>query len=305
MNSYRLNVTVNLNQIAKSATPYVPSPFVDPRAPFQNWGILYSTENLGVQNYQAMEVEVNHKTTRGLFFQANYTWAHDISDAQGDAPTAFPSETSYELAVVDRFAVGLDRGNVEGERRQRFLLTGAYDLPFGPRRTWSNSSRYLNAVFGGWTVNTITLLETGPYLTPTISPNLDQTNTNPVGEGSIVRPDLVGNPIPTHRTSSNYFNINAFAPTPVGAARIGNAGVGILEGPGTVAVNAGLSKTMTLREGLRLRFEATFTNVLNHTNFAPPATNVSNPSTFGVLQSAQTAENGGNRTGQLALRLDF
>jgi hypothetical protein len=305
MNSYRLNVTVNLNQIAPSATPYVPSPFVDPRAPFQNWGILYSTENLGFQNYQAMEIEVNHKTTKGLFFQANYTWAHDISDAQGDAPTAFPSETSYELAVVDRFAVGLDRGNVEGERRQRFLLTGAYDLPFGPGRTWSSSSRYLNGVFGGWTVNTITLLETGPYLTPTISPNLDQTNTNPVGEGSIVRPDLVGNPIPAHRTSSNYFNINAFAPTPVGAARIGNAGVGILEGPGTIAVNAGLSKTMTLREGLRLRFEATFTNVLNHTNFAPPATNVSNPSTFGVLQSAQTAENGGNRTGQVALRLDF
>jgi hypothetical protein len=62
---------------------------------------------------------------------------------------------------------------------------------------------------------------------------------------------------------------------------------------------------MQLREGLRLRFEATFTNVLNHTNFAPPATNFSSPSTFGLLQSAQTAEYGGNRTGQLALRLDF
>jgi hypothetical protein len=66
-----------------------------------------------------------------------------------------------------------------------------------------------------------------------------------------------------------------------------------------------LSKAIQIREGLRLRFEATFTNALNHTNFAPPATNVSNPSTFGVLQSAQTAEYGGNRTGQLALRLDF
>ena len=54
MNSYRLNVTVNLNQIAPSALPYSQSSFVDPRAPFQNWGILYSTENLGFQNYQAM-----------------------------------------------------------------------------------------------------------------------------------------------------------------------------------------------------------------------------------------------------------
>jgi hypothetical protein len=158
---------------------------------------------------------------------------------------------------------------------------------------------------GGWSLNTVTLIETGPYLTPTISPTLDQTNTNAVGSGEIVRPDLVGNPTPANQTPNNYFNLSAFAPTPAGAARVGSAGVGILEGPGTIAVNAGLSKSFVIREGLRLRFEATFTNALNHTNFAPPAVNVSNPSTFGVLQSAQTAEYGGNRTGQLALRLDF
>ena len=35
MNSYRLNVTVNWNQISPSAQPYVPSPVVDPRAPYQ------------------------------------------------------------------------------------------------------------------------------------------------------------------------------------------------------------------------------------------------------------------------------
>jgi hypothetical protein len=62
---------------------------------------------------------------------------------------------------------------------------------------------------------------------------------------------------------------------------------------------------MAIRENVKLRFEATFTNVLNHTNYAPPATNISNPATFGVLDAAQTAENAGNRTGQVALRLDF
>jgi hypothetical protein len=132
----------------------------------------------------------------------------------------------------------------------------------------------------------------------------DQTNTGPAAAGLVIRPDLIGNPV-ANRTGGSYFTINAFAPTPVGAARIGNAGVGILEVPGTIAVNGGLSKRIVLREGLRLRFEATFTNALNHTNFAPPATNVSSPSTFGILTSAQTAEYGGNRTGQLALRLDF
>ena len=303
MNSYRLNVSVNLNQIAPSATPYVPSPFVDPRAPFQNWGIIYSTENLGFQNYQALQTEVNHRFSGGLSFQANYTWAHDISNAQGDAPAGFGGETNYGLAVVDRFSTRLERGNVAGARRQRFLLTGSYDLPFGKGRRWSSSSRVLNGVFGGWSLNTVTMMESGPYLTPTISPSFDQTNTDPTAAGSVVRPDLAGNP--SSRTSGAYFNINAFAPTPVGAARIGNAGVGILEAPGTIAVNGGFSRKVTIREGLRLRFEATFTNALNHTNFAPPSTNVSSPSTFGILQSAQTAEYGGNRTGQLALRIDF
>ena len=54
-----------------------------------------------------------------------------------------------------------------------------------------------------------------------------------------------------------------------------------------------------------MRFEATFTNLPNHPNFAAPATNVSAPASFGQITTVQTADNAGNRTGQLALRLDF
>ncbi len=307
MNTYRMNVTVNLNQIPPSTIPYTipPGGWVDPRAPFQNWGVIYSTENLGLQNYQGLQLEATHKTSHGLSLQANYTWAHDISDAQGDAPVGFGGETNYGLAVVNRFNIPLDRGNVAGMPRQRFLLTGIYDLPFGRGRRWLSSSKPLDRILGGWSLSTVTLLQTGPYLTPTISCSLDQTNTNPLAAGSICRPDLVGNPIPANQTAGNYFNLNSFAPTPAGAARIGNAGVGILEAPGTITVNAGLAKVWPIKEHWRLRFEATFTNVLNHTNFAPPATDISSPSTFGVLESAQTAQYGGNRTGELALRLDF
>jgi hypothetical protein len=146
-------------------------------------------------------------------------------------------------------------------------------------------------------------LQTGNWLTPTISTTEDQSNTNIVGRGGIIlRPDLVGNP--ASPGGGVLYSMNAFAPTPANAGRIGNAGVGILQGPGTISVSAGLSKTFQVREGVRFRFESTFTNVLNHTNFASPATNVSSPETFGVLQSAQTGQ-GGNRTGQAALRIDF
>ena len=66
----------------------------------------------------------------------------------------------------------------------------------------------------------------------------------------------------------------------------------------------GLAKVFHVTEGVRVRFESTFTNVLNHTNFAPPATQIDNP-TFGVLSAPQTAESAGNRTGLLALRVEF
>jgi hypothetical protein len=72
-----------------------------------------------------------------------------------------------------------------------------------------------------------------------------------------------------------------------------------------ININAGIARRFQIKEGLHLRFEATFTNVLNHTNFAPPASDISDPSTFGQLIAAQPQGNGGNRTGQLALRLDF
>jgi len=299
-----MNVTEDYNAIPPSTEAYVPSPYVDPRAPYQNWVQIYVSKNAGFANYQGVSLETTHKMSKGLSFQASYTFAKDLSDAQGDAPGGFVPEVLLFTPTADQFDLRLARGNVAGMPRQRFLLTGTYELPYGPHRNWESKSKFVNGMLGGWNFNTVTLLQTGPWLTPTISPTEDQSNTDIVGRGGItLRPDWIGNPASTG--GDVLYNINAFAPTPTNAGRIGNAGVGILQGPGTIAVSAGLSKVFPVRERVRFRFEATFTNALNHTNFAPPATNVSSPATFGVLQSAQTAGQGGNRTGQLALRMDF
>jgi hypothetical protein len=304
MNSYRMNVKMDYNAIPPSTQPYVPSPYVDPRAPYQNWDEINYSANAGFSNYQGLTLEATQRLSHGLYFQANYTWAHNISDAQGDAPGGFTSENLLFTPSYDQFNLRAARGNVAGMPRQRFLLTGTYQLPFGPGRQWHSSNKFVDAALGGWNLNTVTLIQTGPWLTPTISPTLDQSNTGIIGRGGITaRPDAIGNP--ASPGGDLQWNINAFAPTPVGAGRIGNAGVGILEGPGTIAVSAGLSKSFVIRERVRFRFESTFTNVLNHTNFAPPATTISSPETFGVLQSAQTAGQGGNRVGQVALRVDF
>jgi hypothetical protein len=307
MHTYRLSITEDLNQIPASITPYqttAASPYVDPRAPYHNWFELYSTFNAGEANYNAIEVEESHKMSHGLYFDANYTLAKNLADNQGDTPAAFAGEVNYGTPIANRFDVRGDYGNVEGTRRQRFLFTGLYQLPLGQGRTFLNTGGWKNALLGGWEMTNVTLLETGPWLTPSISDSYDQSNTNVVNRGAYLRPDQVSADLYRGQSRAHYFNLGAFAPTPAGAGRFGNAGVGILQGPGTATASLGIAKVFNLTERVRVRFESTFTNVFNHTNFAPPATQIDNP-TFGVLSAPQTAENAGNRTGQLALRVDF
>jgi hypothetical protein len=285
-NSYHMNVTVNLNEQAPSTVLPSPKP-----VPFPNWGTIFSTGNYGHEIYHALELHATHRMGSGLSYQTNYSWAHDIGDAQGDAPTSFQGETRYGLADEDRFNIRGNRGNVYGTRRQRFMLTGTYELPYGHDRHWSSQSGPMNRILGGWNLNTITLLETGPYLTPTMNVAFDQTNTDPAAAGiSVVRPDVIGNPIPSNRTHAHFYNINAFMPPPLNAGRVGDAGVGSLEGPGTAAVAAGLAKVIRIHASMNLRLEATFTNVLNHTNFAPAATDISSSNSFGALTTAETVE---------------
>jgi hypothetical protein len=307
MHTYRLNITEDLNQIPASSTPYqttAASPYVDPRAPYHNWFTLYSTFNAGEANYNALQLQESHRVSHSLYFNANYTLARNLADNQGDTPTAFAGELNYGIPIANRFNIRSDYGNVEGTRRDRFLLTGLYQLPVGQGRSFLNTGGWKNTVLGGWELTTITVLETGPWLTPSISDSYDQSNTNVVNRGAFLRPDQLSTNFYQGQSRGQYFNLAAFAPTPAGAGRFGNAGVGILQGPGTKTASPGLAKVFDVSERVKVRFESTFTNVLNHTNFAPPATQIDNP-TFGVLSAPQTAENAGNRTGQVALRFDF
>ena len=56
---------------------------------------------------------------------------------------------------------------------------------------------------------------------------------NVVNRGAFLRPDQVSTNFYQGQSRAHYFNLAAFAPTPAGAGRFGNAGVGILQGPGT------------------------------------------------------------------------
>jgi hypothetical protein len=301
MNSYRLPITVDLNQVPSSAQDYNPS-----QRPYLNWRRILSSENLGFANYQGLQTELNKRFGHGLLFQASHVWSKNLGDASGDSPGAFTPEVIYGTPVADRFNLRLNRGNIAGTRQQRVLISGIYQLPIGKDRVFGrNMNRIANALVGGWELSTVSMWETGPYLTPITSPSVDPANLNLVYRGAALRPDRIANGAVANPTPDQYFDIGAFVNPAAGIGRIGNSGVGILRGPGTLAMAGGLAKTFALREGVRMRLEATFTNLPNHPNFAAPAVDISSPATFGKITSVQSAENSGNRTGQVALRIDF
>ena len=298
-NSYRMSQTVDLNQVEPSGV--FPNP--NPR-PYLNWGRILSSENQAGVNYEGLQSEINHRSRGGLTLQASHVWAKSLGNVGGDAPTAFSPEVIYGTPVANRFDLAGNRGNIAAVRRHRVLVSAIYDLPVGNgRRFFSHVNSASQAFFGGWSISTVSMWQTGPYLTPVTSPSYDPGNLNLIYRGAFQRPDCISDGNLANPTVGEYFNINAFNPVPAGP--VGNCRVGSLVGPGTVAIAGGLSKTFALGEKVHMKFESTFTNLPNHLNYAPPLTDVSSPSTFGKITSMQSSENAGNRTGQLALRVEF
>ena len=79
----------------------------------------------------------------------------------------------------------------------------------------------------------------------------------------------------------------------------GNVGKGMLRGPNLMNVDAGVFKSIPLRERFQLQLRAEFFNFFNRVNLSNPASAV-NGTTFGTIRGA-----GQPRIGQLALKLLF
>ncbi len=302
--SVGLGLLTDLNQQHASTTPFSAS-----RRPYPEFNQLYSFENIGFAAYDGLEVEIAHRFSKTLFFQSSYVFSKLLGNAGSSlggpgGGSLFPGEANVPLLITDRFNTRLDRGNLDASRRHRLLVNGIYALPVGKGRKWgSRMNAISSALVGGWDLSTITLLESGPFQTPTISARFDASNTGMLSRGVPLRPDRIGNGNLPDPTLNRWYDITAFTPPPAGSGRFGNSGVGILEGPGLVTVAAGLFKNFPLTEKVRMRLEATFTNIANHPNFAPPPVNVSQPVSFGQITYTVSQENGGNRVGQVGARL--
>ena len=299
-----LETFVDDNQLPANTTGYNPS-----AGPFPSWGFIESIVNDTESNYNSMSAALNKRFANGLQFQVSYVWTRDLSDAGGFAPSSINTEGNATDITSNRFHPGLDYGNVAFDRRNRFLATYLYELPFGQGKPFLHNSPLLNLVAGGWQLGGVVVLQTGAFLTPY------QVTTDPGGTGLLVnagstRADRVaGVPEYIHGnfgSDISFLNPAAFTDPANNSASFGNAGVGSVLGPGTDNFSMSLIKETTLREGLKLNFGAEASNVFNHRNYETPDMNVDDGvGGFGVITALQTAEGAGPRSVELTARISF
>jgi len=271
--------------------------------PYPCWSVIQSVENLAESNYNSGTVEVSRHSGKGLTFDASYVFTRDLSDAAGATPSSFVGSGGNFL--TDRFHPGLDYGNVAYDRRHRFLATYLYDLPFGKGQRWLSTGSALNALVGDWHLGGVTVLQSGPFLTP-YQETSDPAGTNILTTVGQTRSDIVpGQSLyAAHRNITQWLNPAAFAIPANDRGYFGNASVGSVIGPGSDIFSLSLRKDLTLREQTKLEFSVEAANVFNHRNYEPPNMQVDSGA-FGSIPELQTAEGAGPRNLQLSGRITF
>ncbi|MBL8222790.1 MAG: hypothetical protein JNL62_26355 [Bryobacterales bacterium] len=286
----------NYNQPVPDARPFVDKPRPFPRYP----AIAYTTNGAGHQ-YNSLTLEAERRFASGLGYQLSWVWARDIGDLErGEQP-----ENAFDRQRERSVWLDIPTHRVTGN-----LI---YELPFGKGRRWLNSSgRVAQAIAGGWEWSTIYSFYSGQFLSPS------WTGPDPVGTAFTnsrtpaqvtLRPNILRNPnLPDDQRSTNrWFDATAFSglTTP---GLYGTSSKGVILGPGSSIVNAGLAKSFVFGERARLRWEMTATNFFNTPNYANPGTNVSSIAGVGVISGVggvSSLDSSGARAFRMGLRLEY
>jgi hypothetical protein len=272
----RLGTTFNLNQ----AVPGTGA--INPRRPFFGVrpalaDVTYAVSD-GLSNYNALQMSVEKRMSKGLGLLFGYTYGHSIDDTG----TEFGGGTGTPQDARNRRA---DRGNSSFDIRHRATISYLYQLPFHPK------ARALDMVAGGWQTNGIMTLQTGLPFTPGLA-----TNSLNTGTGS--RPNRIGTGTLPNPTINKWFDPTAFTQNSPGL--YGNSGRNILFGPGRFNWDVSLFKDFPIREEMKLQLRAEMFNVTNTPQFGQPNATIGSTAA-GLITSTV----GNPRQVQLALRFQF
>ena len=273
----RLESDINLNQ--PPATTGAPHPLPYPRYQTRLRGAV----NDGHSRYDALEL-ILRKNAEHYSFHFSHVWSKNLSRLS--PPDPYNPDAYYgPLRYVP----------VETK------LSWVLDLPVGRGRRYMNRGGIANAILGGWSTTGIWIHQGGSLLTPTAGGNPANVPILPaafLGDFTAVRPDRTCSGKASNPTVDKWFDTSCFGPPSSGT--FGNAGTGIIQGPGSWGLDLGVHKTFHIAEGVGLQVRSEFFNAFNHPNLSAPGAFFGTP-TFGVI----TTRSHSPRVIQFAMRLSF
>ncbi|HTA66943.1 MAG TPA: TonB-dependent receptor [Bryobacteraceae bacterium] len=262
--------------------------FVQANRPYPTFGNITVDSASASSTYNALQLSLEKRFSKGLSFLAGYTWSKAIDDG-----------SAWNSAMLNVFNFHAERGLSTFDTRNRFVASYTYDLPFGRGRTFgSNWSGVTNQILGGWQTNGILTFQSGNPL------DVQVGLTTLTGTNTATRPDVIGNPNNFNHDPALWFNTADFIRSFLG--RFGDAGRDVVIGPGTADFDFALLKRFPLfSENRYLQFRSEFFNIANHPNFDNPNGTLVSPS-FGRVTSAGASDPRlSSRQIQFALRLVF
>jgi len=206
--------------------------------------------------YDALQVKVEKRFSRGLQVLSHYTFAH-----------AYKYDSSY---YPDNPAIAY--GPDDQVRNQVWVNNVVYELPFGKGKMFAgNSGRAEDLIIGGWQITGTTTWGSGLPWTPSTNECGGEedvgicrpdkgTGSFPIGAGSLQHP-AGGSPFVQFFTPLTSLT-GPF--TDPGNGNLGNIGVFSYRGPRVFYGDASILKNFSLIERLRLQFRMDAFNVFNH-----------------------------------------
>jgi hypothetical protein len=273
--------------------------FSKDRTPFPLWNTLFCRVNGQTAKFNSFQAEFSHRSSGGLPLQSAFTWMKNLTDGSDANEGGSIIENSFDRQR--------EYSDQEYTRPAKWLTTWIWERPFGKGHHWmGNAHPVVDGVLGGWELSGILLFQSGYWFTPVFS-GYDPSNTNGTSRFSNFRPDRIANgALPAdQRSIDKWFDASAFTAVPKNAGRFGTSAPFILQGPGMSVFSSGLGKRFRIDEKRCIRLRGTFQNLLNHPDFANPATNISSTGSVGRITSTIGTEGAGSRTAEISARFEF
>jgi hypothetical protein len=225
----------------------------------------FSTETLfetfADSYYNAGQLQVVKRITRGFEFQGTYTFSKLLDDGQGLSAN---EAAAFQYQLPAGYSERSDRGPSVFDIRHNFRTNFIYHIPN------FTSKEFAGKFVNGWWISGIASAQTGIPITPILGSDR-QLASSAIYERPNIDPSFNVSRATTG-SPSGWINNSMFDLPPAG--QLGNAGRGILRAPGLVNFDFSLvkdTKLALLGEAGAVEFRAEMFNVLNHTNFGVPA----------------------------------